>query len=181
MILFIDTHDELITVALKTKDNLYIKTKESECSHSIYTMPMIASLFDDNNLDIKDLEKIIVVNGPGSFTGIRIGLSIAKTISHALNIPIKTISSLKAYLISSNINEDKMAVIEDNKGYYICAFDKDNNEILEEQYITENNYKYKEVDYKLDINKIIDYLKDKENENQYFIKANYIKKIEVEK
>ncbi len=181
MILFIDTHDELITVALKTKDNLYIKTKESEYSHSIYTMPMIASLFDDNNLDIKDLEKIIVVNGPGSFTGIRIGLSIAKTISYALNIPIKTISSLKAYLISSNINEDKMAVIEDNKGYYICAFDKDNNEILEEQYITENNYKYKEVDYKLDINKIIDYLKDKENENQYFIKANYIKKIEVEK
>lgn len=181
MILFIDTHDELITVALKTKDNLYIKTKESEYSHSIYTMPMIASLFDDNNLNIKDLEKIIVVNGPGSFTGIRIGLSIAKTISYALNIPIKTISSLKAYLISSNINEDKMAVIEDNKGYYICAFDKDNNEILEEQYITENNYKYKEVDYKLDINKIIDYLKDKENENQYFIKANYIKKIEVEK
>ena len=111
MILFIDTHDELITVALKTKDNLYIKTKESECSHSIYTMPMIASLFDDNNLNIKDLEKIIVVNGPGSFTGIRIGLSIAKTISYALNIPIKTISSLKAYLISSNINEDKMAVI----------------------------------------------------------------------
>lgn len=181
MILFIDTHDELITVALKTKDNLYIKTKESEYSHSIYTMPMIASLFDDNNLDIKDLEKIIVVNGPGSFTGIRIGLSIAKTISYALNIPIKTISSLKAYLISSNLNEDKMAVIEDNKGYYVCAFDKNNNEILEEQYITENNYNYKEVDYKLDINKIIDYLKDKENENQYFIKANYIKKIEVEK
>lgn len=181
MILFIDTHEELITVALKTKDNLYIKTKESEYSHSIYTMPMIASLFDDNNLDIKDLEKIIVVNGPGSFTGIRIGLSIAKTISYALNIPIKTISSLKAYLISSNLNENKMAVIEDNKGYYVCAFDKNNNEILEEQYIAENNYNYKEVDYKLDINKIIDYLKDKENENQYFIKANYIKKIEVEK
>ena len=48
-------------------------------------MPMIASIFDENNLDIKDLDKIIVVNGPGSFTGIRIGLSIAKTIAYALN------------------------------------------------------------------------------------------------
>ena len=181
MILFIDTHDELITIALKTKDNLYIKTQESEYSHSIYTMPMIAAIFDENNLDITDLEKIIVVNGPGSFTGIRIGLSSAKTIAYALNIKINTISSLMAYLISSNLNEDKMAIIEDNKGYYIAATDKDNNIILEEQYVTENNYNYTVVEHKLNIEKIINYLKDSESENPHFIKANYIKKIEVEK
>ena len=74
-----------------------------------------------------------------------------------------------------------MAVIEDNKGYYISAMDKDNNIILEEQYVTENNYNYKEVEHKLDVEKIINYLKDKESENPHFIKANYIKKIEVEK
>ena len=44
MILFIDTHDELITIALKNKDDLYIKTQESEYSHSIFTMPMIERL-----------------------------------------------------------------------------------------------------------------------------------------
>ena len=181
MILFIDTHDELITIALKTKDNLYIKTQESEYSHSIYTMPMIAAVFDENKLDIKDLEKIIVVNGPGSFTGIRIGLISAKTIAYALNIKINTISSLMAYLISSDIKKDKMAIIEDNKGYYIAATDKDNNIILDEQYVTENNYNYTVVEHKLDIKKIINYLKDAESENPHFIKANYIKKIEVEK
>ena len=181
MILFIDTHDELITIALKTKDNLYIKTQESEYSHSIYTMPMIAAVFDENKLDIKDLEKIIVVNGPGSFTGIRIGLSSAKTIAYALNIKINTISSLMAYLISSDIKKDKMAIIEDNKGYYIAATDKDNNIILDEQYVTENNYNYTVVEHTLDIKKIINYLKDAESENPHFIKANYIKKIEVEK
>ena len=181
MILFIDTHDELITIALQTKDNLYIKTQESEYSHSIYTMPMIAAVFDENKLDIKDLEKIIVVNGPGSFTGIRIGLSSAKTIAYALNIKINTISSLMAYLISSDIKKDKMAIIEDNKGYYIAATDKDNNIILDEQYVTENNYNYTVVEHKLDIKKIINYLKDAESENPHFIKANYIKKIEVEK
>lgn len=181
MILFIDTHTELITIALKTKDNLFIKTKESEYSHSIYTMPMIEEIFKENNLDVKDLEEIIVINGPGSFTGIRIGLSIAKTISYALGLKIHTISSLKAYLISSDIKEDKMAVIEDNKGYYICAFDKDNNTIVEETYLEENPYKYKEVDYKLNIDKIIDYCNKYESENPHHVKANYIKKIEVEK
>ena len=49
MILFIDTHDELITVGLKNGEELYLKTQESEYSHSIYTMPMIESLFKDNN------------------------------------------------------------------------------------------------------------------------------------
>ena len=68
MVLFIDTHDELITIALKNKDDLFIKTKESEYSHSIFTMPMIEEIFKENNLDVKDLSKIIVVNGPGSFT-----------------------------------------------------------------------------------------------------------------
>lgn len=180
MILFIDTHASLITIALKTDKDLFIKTQESESSHSIYTVPMIEAIFKENNLDIHDLKKIIVVNGPGSFTGIRIGLSIAKTMAYALNISINTISSLKAYLISSDIKDNKMSIIEDNKGFYISAFDKDNNIIVEECYKEENPYNYKEVDYKLNVNKIIDYLKNEKSENPHFIKANYIKKIEVE-
>lgn len=181
MILFIDTHDELITIALKNKDRIYCKTKMSEYSHSIFTMPMIEEIFSENNLDVKDLKKIIVVNGPGSFTGIRIGLSIAKTMAYALKLDINTISSLKAYLISNDTTEDKMAVIEDNKGYYICAFDKNNNEILEEQYVEENNYNYKEVEHKLNVERIIDYCSNLKSENPHHVKANYVKKIEVEK
>ncbi len=181
MILFIDTHDELITIAIKNNDKLYIKTKMSEYSHSIFTMPMIEELFEENKLDIKDLKKIIVVNGPGSFTGIRIGLSIAKTLAYALNIDINTISSLTAYLISSDINEDKMAVIEDNKGYYVAVFNSKNEPIIEEEYITELNYNYTEVEKKLDVDKIIKYCEKLPSENPHHIKANYIKKIEVEK
>ena len=181
MILFIDTHDELITIALKNKENLFIKTQESEYSHSIYTMPMIESIFKENNLEIKDLEKIIVINGPGSFTGIRIGLSIAKTLAYALNIKINTISSLTAYLVSNNTNDNKKAVIEDNKGFYVSVFDKDNNVIVEETYTEEDNYDYQEVEKKLDVEKIIKYMGNKESENPHFVKANYIKKIEVER
>jgi tRNA threonylcarbamoyl adenosine modification protein YeaZ len=179
MILFIDTHDELITVALKNNDTLYIKTKESEYSHSIYTMPLIESLFKENNLDVKDLNKIIVVNGPGSFTGIRIGLSIAKTMAFALNIDINTISSLKAYLIS-NPGGKRKSVIEDNKGYYICAMDENNKVIVDEYYSTIDNEDYPVVENKLDVDLIIEYLKNNKSEDPHHVSANYVKKIEVE-
>ena len=181
MILFIDTHDELITIALKNNEDLFIKTKVSEYAHSVYTMPMIEEVFKENNLNIKDLEKLIVVNGPGSFTGIRIGLSIAKTLAYALNISINTISSLTAYLVSNETNDNKKAVIEDNKGYYVSVFDKDNNIVVEETYCEEDTYDYPLVEEKLDVEKIIDYCKDMKSENPHFVKANYIKKIEVEK
>lgn len=176
MILFIDTHAELITIALKNKDDLYIKTQESEYSHSIYTMPMIESIFKENNLSVNDLDKIIAVNGPGSFTGIRIGLSIAKTMAYALKIDINTISSLEAYLISSDISGKKKAVIEDPKGYYIGIMENGN---IEEYYSTTDDEECKEVSHELDINKIIDYCSNKESENPHFVKANYVKKIEV--
>ena len=181
MILFIDTHAELITVALKTDEELFIKTQESEYSHSIYTMPMIQSIFKDNNLNVKDLKKIIVVNGPGSFTGIRIGLSIAKTMAYALKIDINTISSLTAYLVSNNTNEKRKAVIEDNKGYYISVFDENNQNVEEEYYSEVDNVNLPKVEEKLDVDKIIDYCKNMKSENPHFVKANYVKKIEVER
>jgi len=182
MTLFIDTHDSLITIALKTEEKLYIKTKESNYSHSIYVMPIIEELFSENNFDLKDLNKIIVVNGPGSFTGIRIGLTIAKTLAYTLNIDINTISSLKAYLVSSELTDaNRMCIIEDNKGYYVLAVDDKNNVLIEESYVDSIPEGYKIVNNSLDINKIIDYLKDEKSENVHHIKSNYVKRIEVEK
>ena len=181
MILFIDTHASLITIALKNKKDLFVKTQESEYSHSVFTMPMIESIFKENNLDVHDLKKIIVVNGPGSFTGIRIGLSIAKTMAYALKIDINTISSLTAYLVSNDTKEKRKAVIEDNKGYYISVFDENNKNIVPEYYAEEDNENYPQVEEKLDVSKIIDYCKNMKSENPHFVKANHIKKIEVEK
>lgn len=181
MLLFIDTHDMLITIAIKNGDDLFIKTKESEYSHSKFVMPMIKEVFEENNLDIHNLDEILVVNGPGSFTGIRIGLTIAKTIAYSLNIKIKCISSLTAYLVSSGLSDDKMCVIEDNKGYYISVFDKNNNVIVPECYVTSNEYDYELVENKLDVLKVIDYSENINYENYYHVKANYVKEIEVEK
>ena len=179
MILFIDTHDELITVALKNGEDIYEKEKVSEYKHSVFTMPMIEELFKESNTDIKDLKKIIVVNGPGSFTGIRIGLSIAKTIAYALNIEINTISSLTAYLISNDNGKKRKAVIEDSKGYYIGAFNENNEPLGQEYYSKEDDLKLPCVPKKILVSKIFDYCKDMPGENPHHVKANYVKTIEV--
>jgi hypothetical protein len=100
--------------------------------------------------------------------------------AYALNAKINTISSLKAYIVSDEINDDKMVVINDNKGSYIYAISKDGNTLLKEQYVNKNEYKYRQVAHKLNINNIINYCEKLDGENPHHIKANYIKKIEVE-
>ena len=56
--------------------------------HSVVTMPSIRTILNNNNIDVKELNEIIVCNGPGSFTGSRIAVTIAKTMAYSLNIPI---------------------------------------------------------------------------------------------
>lgn len=178
--LFIDTHSSLITIALINDKNIFLEEKESINSHSVYLIPMIKRLMEEHNLKYSELKEILVSNGPGSFTGIRIGLSVAKTLSYTLKIPIKTISSLTAYLISSDL-DNKMSIIKDNKGYFV-AYIK-NNKIIEEYLTNIDNLQKKKniVKNRLDLRKIYEYLKNKKEENVHGIKANYVKKIEVEK
>ena len=128
--LFISTYSELITIGLFKDNNLIMqKEKESEKSHSIYLVPMIDEILKENNIECQDLSEILVVNGPGSFTGIRLGVTIAKTLAYTLNIPIKTISSIEA--ISASIKDDnKIITISDTKGKYFGIFE--NNKLVNE-------------------------------------------------
>lgn len=180
--LFIDTHSELLTVAILNDNKLNKKEVESINSHSVILLPLIDSLLKEETLEPKDIERIVVVNGPGSFTGVRIGLTVAKTWGYSRNIPVYPVTSLEALLVSSDTEEDKMAVIEDTRGYYISVFDKNNQEIVESQYVDEiDKYNYKIVPSVLDINKIVNYATKREPVNINGLKANYVKKIEVEK
>lgn len=181
--LFIDTHGGLITVALYNKDKLIKKEQESEYSHAVFLAPMIDCILKENNLSVKDIKDIVAVNGPGSFTGLRIGLTDAKTLAYSLNIPIYLVSTLSAYLVSDSTNSDKVCILEDNKGYYVSVFDSSNNVIEEEKYVEdigdyENLYR---VSLKIDVEKVIEYAHKKDNVSAHLVRANYVKKIEVEK
>lgn len=181
--LFIDTHGELITVALYNEERLIKKEQESEYSHAVFLAPMIESILKENGLTVKNIKDIVAVNGPGSFTGLRIGLSAAKTLAYSLDIPIYLISTLSAYLVSNDYSGDKMCILEDNKGYYVSVFDSNNNIKVEEKYIEDiKDYKsFYEVPLVLDVKKIIDYAYKSNNVDVHLVRANYVKKIEVEK
>src|SRR5690606_31260140 len=64
-------------------------------THSLRLMPAIVQLMNDLNMKPNDLDKIVVANGPGSYTGVRIGVTTAKTLAWSLNIPVVGVSSLE--------------------------------------------------------------------------------------
>ncbi|MBR4830565.1 MAG: tRNA (adenosine(37)-N6)-threonylcarbamoyltransferase complex dimerization subunit type 1 TsaB [Bacilli bacterium] len=199
--LFLDTSSKKLVAGLvKNEEIISYVEKETLNDHSKYLVPIIDEELSKNNIDIKDVGKIIVVRGPGSFTGTRIAVTVAKTISYALNIPVVSVSSLKQYVFEYE-NNDYYAVILSDKGdkAYFGIYDKDYNEVLEEytslDVIKEKvinlqgkvlvitnldiDFTYRTTEMKLNLLKLVDYYKDKED-NSFNIKPSYIKKIEVE-
>lgn len=186
--LFISTFDKIITIGLLKNGEVLTELKqESSRNHSIYTMPMIDEILKTNNILPSYLNEIIVVNGPGSFTGVRIGVTIAKTLAYTLNIPIKTITSLKAYAISNNKETNKLVTIEDLKGKYLGYFDKDNNLLSDYTYLKNDEYKtyikgkeqYLIKNNTFDLNKIYKVLKTEESINPHIVNPIYIKGIDA--
>lgn len=100
--LFIDTSISFPTINLvKDGEVLFSFHEEIKNDMSSRILPIIANALIESNLSVKSIDKIFVVTGPGSFTGVRIGVTIAKTIAWSLNIPVIPISSLE-YMATTN-------------------------------------------------------------------------------
>lgn len=188
--LFIDTHDKDINIVLYKDGAILDKNiKESERHHSDFIMPMLKEVLDRNNLTVHDINEIYVVNGPGSFTGVRLGVTIAKTLAYTLNVPVKTLTSLEMFAVSNESSQDKIVVIDDLKGVFGAKFNS-KNEIIDD-YFYKSNDEYKSyleeqkdyiiVDNKIDFNKVYELMKTKETVNPHKCNPIYIKKIEANK
>lgn len=95
-ILAIDTSNYVLGIALIDGDTVigeYITNLKK--NHSVRVMPAIDALMRDCDLKAADLSKIVVAQGPGSYTGVRIGVTIAKTLAWSLKIPLSAVSSLE--------------------------------------------------------------------------------------
>ncbi|MFD1363440.1 tRNA (adenosine(37)-N6)-threonylcarbamoyltransferase complex dimerization subunit type 1 TsaB [Lentibacillus salinarum] len=96
-ILAMDTSNQLLGVALLQDDQLIGEmTTNIKRNHSVRLMPAINQLMRDVDMTPQDLDKIVVAKGPGSYTGVRIGLTTAKSMAWALDIPVVGVSSLEA-------------------------------------------------------------------------------------
>ena len=179
MNLFIDTHlNDVIVVLENNRKIINQKIIKDKKNNSTIIMPTIKEV-----LEGKKPDSIIVVNGPGSFTGVRLGVTIAKTLAYTMNIPVRTISSLECMAIC-NTSSTKTVAFSDNNGYYI--------RLLEEEKIVYNylsNSEFSEFIKKnevienvnLDYLKIIDYVLKKDAINPHQVNPVYIKKITIEK
>ncbi len=75
-------------------------------------MPAIDQMRREAALDLRAVRTILVVNGPGSFTGIRVGLSTAKGLSHATGVPIVSISRLAVLASLGDVQQDSLALLD---------------------------------------------------------------------
>lgn len=95
--LLIDTSNQPMSIALmKDEEVLAAKTTNNKTNHSVQLMPGIQELFTQCDLTKENIDAIIVAQGPGSYTGVRIGVTVAKTLAYALNVRLFGVSSLEA-------------------------------------------------------------------------------------
>lgn len=191
--LFIDTCTShlIVSVVINNKIVSYCNEKIDK-GMSNYILPEIEKQLKDNNLEASDIDAIFVSNGPGSFTGIRVGLTIAKVYAWSLNIKVIPISSLEV-LASTNTNKNNLALMDARRGYvFLGAYDKDLNPLINDSYVLFNEEEYKnyniisyddfdnKVEPSIDILKVI---KKHENDlgiNPHALNPNYLKLTEAE-
>lgn len=119
--LVIDTASEYMYLALliddKEMDTVY---EFGHQNHSVTILPFIEQLLKKADLELTDIDEVIIGIGPGSYTGVRIGVSIAKMIGYLNNIPLKSISSL-ALLASSSDKRYIVPSIDARRGNSFIA------------------------------------------------------------
>ncbi len=124
--LFIDTSLNSLSFVI-CKDDYVISSKKIEkvLKQSSVLMDTIVNSLKENNIDKKEIDNIIVLNGPGSFTGVRLGVTVAKTLAWSLGINLYMLSNLEALAIHSDY-KNKLSVIYDKKDYSYVGIYNDN-------------------------------------------------------
>lgn len=99
----IDTANAPLSVAIVKEGHTIAEIKQNiKLTHSVGAMPAIEELFSRVNMKPAEIDAIAVSEGPGSYTGVRIGVSIAKTLAWTLKKPLVGVSSLKA--LAANVS-----------------------------------------------------------------------------
>lgn len=193
--LFVDTSTSNLIVSIVEGDKIlgsFNGITANDLSATIF--PVMENLFNGVKMVPNDIDTIFVVNGPGSFTGVRIGVTIAKTFAWSLNKKVIPISSLE--VIASGTSG--VALIDARRNaVFAGGYDLELNPFLEEQYITVDELaKILPIDVKfvsydkienlnvdtpeMDILKIINKHKDDEGVNPHALIPNYLKLTEAE-
>jgi len=196
--LLIDTSTSNLTVSILNNQNILYKYQETILSDmSSKLLPIIDKGLKDNNLTLKDIDKIFVVNGPGSFTGIRVGVTVAKTIAWALKKDIIPLSSLELIATTSTSKKYIVPMIDARRSNVFAGiYDNNLNCIKEDKLISieelnnlNNDYEFVSYDKinldniikpSIEILKIVNKHINDKGINPHNLNPNYLKLTEAE-
>lgn len=157
-ILAIDTSSSCCSVALlEDLEEIKELNIQDTKTHSEKLMPLINEILNSTNYTLSDIGLIAVDKGPGSFTGIRIGISSIKAMAEVYNIPVVSVSSLDVLAYNEKVNSGVICSMIDsrNDNVYTAIFDKEYNPL--------SNY------LAVNITELVSLLKDKEYNEISFV------------
>lgn len=135
--LFVDTSSFFMFVSILEDDKvLYSYKKEIKMDMASKIVPIIEEAFQNVPFSVEEIDRIYVVNGPGSFTGVRVGVTAVKTMAWALKKEIVVLSSLEFLATTSVSTEYRISAIDARRGYvYGGVYDSNLNPVLEDCYL----------------------------------------------
>ncbi|NLY76551.1 MAG: tRNA (adenosine(37)-N6)-threonylcarbamoyltransferase complex dimerization subunit type 1 TsaB [Tissierellia bacterium] len=162
-ILAIDTSTVMATCAVLDEDNLLGEfSLNQNFGHSENLVPMVKTLLDNLSLKVSDIDLYGVAVGPGSFTGLRIGIATVKAFAHVYNKPIVGISTLEG--LAFNLS---------HRGIIVPMIDARRNRVYTGIYKWENGYLNNiEEDTVMEIDQLLEHLG--ENYNNIMVNGNGI-------
>lgn len=198
--LFIDTATNHLRIGIyKNNEQCFYEDLVVSNDLSSKALPKIKEALDSLDITMNHIDEIYVVNGPGSFTGIRVGVTIAKTLAWSLNKKIYTVSELEV-LASNSKSKIIVPLIDARRGFvYAGIYNKNLKQELEDQYIAldelkkyvKKNYDKEDVSFVtydnientveplIDIEKLLKKGKFTSIE-PHLVNPNYLKKTEAE-
>src|SRR5574344_434329 len=138
-ILAIDTSSKNCSVALVKADKnnfnvIDFKNNDDEKTHSQKLMPLIQEIFEESKLTLDDINLLVCCVGPGSFTGIRIGVASVKAFADAKEIPCVGITSLESLAYNIKSDGSIVSIIDAKNGnIYSGIFSNTNSSYKNEQ------------------------------------------------
>lgn len=197
--LLINTATRKATIAVVVDGVVrYLNDKYNADGLSVNLVPMIETALEKVGLRPSEIDTLFVASGPGSFTGIRIGLTVAKVMAWGLKIKVVSISSLELMATSKTDKKYIAPLIDARRGYvYAGLYDKELNPVIGDAYVSLEGFREevsdKEVEFvsydgfdfgvnapECDVLKVIDKHKDDEGINPHELNPNYLKKTEAE-
>lgn len=140
-ILAVDTSSEICSVAILENDNVIVENSLNDGkTHSENLMTIMENTLEENKIKLSDIDLIACSVGPGSFTGIRIGVSSIKAIAEVLDVPVAAVTSLET--LAKNVESKGVTIVSlidaKNDQVYAGIFDDEYNK--KEEYIADSIY-----------------------------------------